>query len=363
MRKAETSTLHSPQVSRIHGSIKLLHLPDSRNGHLLELKSREITACRETRSGGGICKRYSTRNVVQIRDVKETFKSEREAIDWFKGATGLTSFGLCVKNYNYPKRRRGERSFALDALRNAQLRREEQVAAEQARSVAITNANMPGTQNTIDPNANIQIRRHSFSSPEARFLVAELDKSLAEFYPDWDQLVHPNMHHENNPHPPDEEIAEHAAREASEGGGEVKLEDQEMKDGLVFWVAFDTVTTDAENSKGKPIACAALRLFSPQNPLPSELDPALRYAELKRMFVLPSYQGRGISKLLLAEVEQYALRTLKLAAIVIETGLRQKASLRLYEGAGYQTRSMFGQYVGAAPESGGDSTCLEKRLK
>ena len=316
-----------------------------------------------------IIRPYGTENWiskgVKIRDLEHlTFRTYCEAIDWFQRESGLTSSDHTVDFAlgSWRRRPKSEGSFAREATFAARRKRKaKRVAAAKAEYIAKHSNN--AATSTDDMNASIQIRRHPFSSPEARFLVAELDKSLAEFYPDWDELVHPNMHHENNPHPPDEEIAGQAARKSAEGGEEVDLEDQEMKDGLVFWVAFDTAATDAENSNGKPIACAALRPFSPQNLLPLELAPALRYAELKRMFVLPPYQGRGISKLLLARVEQYALHNLELDALVIETGLRQKASLRLYEGAGYQRRSMFGQYVGADPESGGDSTCLEKGLK
>ena len=174
------------------------------------------------------------------------------------------------------------------------------------------------------------------------------------------------MKHDNNPHPPPEQTAEEASLDFF---GQVNdpMEDQEKTGELVFFVAFDSSTAsgqDSEMEKGRAVGCAALRLLStPGKQVPAELDPHLKYAELKRMFVLPSHQGRGISKLLLTQVEEYAVRNLEVDVIVMETGLRQKASLRLYEGMGYKRRSVFGEYVGADPESGGDSTCLEKRLR
>lgn len=219
---------------------------------------------------------------------------------------------------------------------------------------------------TDSRNAGITIRRHPFASPEARYLVRELDKSLAEFYPDWDQLNHPAMQHDHNPHPPNEQPSEEASL-VFFGQVNAPMESQETKGELVFFVAFDKSSANASNpetEQEKAVGCAALRLFSSQErQLPAELDQDLRYAELKRMFVLPSHQGRGISKLLLKQVEEYAIKDLEMNVIVMETGLRQKASLRLYEGMGYKRRSMFGEYVGADPESGGDSTCLEKRLR
>ena len=237
-----------------------------------------------------------------------------------------------------------------------------------------TTKHKAGDDVSAKANANITIRRHPFSSPEARFLVTELDKSLAEFYPDWDQLNHPGMKGNNNPRPPPEpQTTEEGVPldSSAQVDAAPTEEDQQTKKGeLVFFVAFDKSSAAASSSplatgmKEKAIGCAALRLLSTTSkPLPAELDLAFKYAELKRMFVLPSHRGRGISKLLVRRLEACAVETLQVDVVVMETGLRQKASLRLYEGMGYRKRSMFGQYVGADPESGGDSTCMEKRLK
>ena len=81
------------------------------------------------------------------------------------------------------------------------------------------------------------------------------------------------------------------------------------------------------------------------------------------MYVHPVARGLGVSKLLLAELERCAKEELKLDVIVIETGWRQKPAVRLYGGARYAERSMFGEYVGADVENGGDSFCLEKMLR
>ena len=231
---------------------------------------------------------------------------------------------------------------------------------------------MAGTKD--DMNATIKIRRHPFFSPEVRFLVAELDKSLAERYPDWDQLSHPILQANANPKPSEEDIAKAAAREAATKDN-LDAEQQERKEGLVFWVAFDTAPSSDPSSvqqgndgpstagKGRAIACAALRIFgTPDYPMPPQFDSSLRWAELKRIYVLPEYRGRGISKLLVKTVEEYARNEGKIDVIVIETGTRQFESIKLCEGARYQRREMFGAYVGADPVSGGVSACFEKRL-
>ncbi len=242
--------------------------------------------------------------------------------------------------------------------------RKEAEAIQRGKTMASRHENKTSAADNV--NASITIRRHPFSSREARFLVGELDKALAVLYPDWDQLNHPAMQHDHNPHPPDEQTADQASLDFF-GQVNGSMEDQEGKGELVFFVAFDGSEESAEDSKpgnGRAIGCAALRLFStPRRSLPAQLDPSLRYAELKRMFVLPAYRGRGISKLLLRQAEEYAVRQLNIDIIVLETGLRQKVSLRLYEGMGYQQRSMYGEWVGADPASGGDSTCMEKVLK
>ena len=81
------------------------------------------------------------------------------------------------------------------------------------------------------------------------------------------------------------------------------------------------------------------------------------------MYVHPSARSLGISKLILEELERHVKDVLELDAVVLEVGLRQEPAVRLYEGAGYVGRSMFGEYMGADVASGGDSVCLEKRLK
>ncbi|MDE3247399.1 MAG: GNAT family N-acetyltransferase [Bacteroidota bacterium] len=78
--------------------------------------------------------------------------------------------------------------------------------------------------------------------------------------------------------------------------------------------------------------------------------------EVKRMFVLPEYRGRGIALQLLKELEQWAL-VLGYGTCVLETGKRQPEAIALYEKAGYRRIPNYGQYEGVE-----NSCCFEKKL-
>ena len=71
-----------------------------------------------------------------------------------------------------------------------------------------------------------------------------------------------------------------------------------------------------------PVGHAALRPF----------DDAL---EVKKVYVLPEARGRGISKLLMAELEAMA-RERNVRRLVLQTGPLQPEAVGLYESLGYQ---------------------------
>ena len=73
---------------------------------------------------------------------------------------------------------------------------------------------------------------------------------------------------------------------------------------------------------GAAVACGALRRH------------AERTGEVKRMYTLPSHQGRGIGGQILAEIEALARRE-GFARLVLETGHRHPAAWRVYERAGF----------------------------
>ncbi len=95
--------------------------------------------------------------------------------------------------------------------------------------------------------------------------------------------------------------------------------------------------------EGQAIGCGALRLET-------------NYAEVKRMYVQPDWRGKGVAYRILDRLEGIA-RELGYAIIRLETGTRQHAALKLYEGKGYVRRPPFGEYTDDPL-----SLCYEKRL-
>jgi len=78
--------------------------------------------------------------------------------------------------------------------------------------------------------------------------------------------------------------------------------------------------------------------------------------EVKRMFVLPEYRGRGIAWAVLSELETWA-HELNYAFCVLETGLKQTEAIRLYQKSGYVVIPNYGQYVGVE-----NSICMQKAI-
>lgn len=81
----------------------------------------------------------------------------------------------------------------------------------------------------------------------------------------------------------------------------------------------------------RPIACGAIRRRDAQS------------AEIKRMYVRPEARGRGISRMILRELESTAI-DFGYRALVLETGLRQPEAIALYESHGYTVVPNFGFY-------------------
>jgi putative acetyltransferase len=97
---------------------------------------------------------------------------------------------------------------------------------------------------------------------------------------------------------------------------------------------------------GELVACGAVKL----------MDDDGRYGEIKRVFVLESHRGRGLSRRIMASLEQLLLSEgYKLARL--ETGIAQPEAIGLYRALGYVERPPFGAY---APDP--LSLFMEKRL-
>lgn len=65
--------------------------------------------------------------------------------------------------------------------------------------------------------------------------------------------------------------------------------------------------------------------------------------EIKRMYVVADCRGRGLSRTVLAGLEDRA-RAMGATRVVLETGLRQPEAMALYESSGYQRIEGFGHY-------------------
>ncbi|WP_345527005.1 GNAT family N-acetyltransferase [Nocardioides endophyticus] len=68
--------------------------------------------------------------------------------------------------------------------------------------------------------------------------------------------------------------------------------------------------------------------------------------EIKRMYVAPRARGRGLARLMLAQLESDAGGH-GAEAVVLETGLRQPEAMSLYESSGYGPVAPFGYYKDA----------------
>jgi GNAT superfamily N-acetyltransferase len=66
-------------------------------------------------------------------------------------------------------------------------------------------------------------------------------------------------------------------------------------------------------------------------------------AEIKRMYVVPAAQRRGLARLMLAHLEATAAAE-GIEALVLETGMKQPEAIALYESAGYEPIPGFGHY-------------------
>jgi putative acetyltransferase len=98
-------------------------------------------------------------------------------------------------------------------------------------------------------------------------------------------------------------------------------------------------------SGGVAVGCGAVRLMG---------DGV--EAEIKRMFVVPEARRRGISRGILAALED-AARSLGAQRVLLETGVRQPPAIGLYESADYEHIEPFAEYIGSPY-----SVCMAKML-
>ena len=93
-----------------------------------------------------------------------------------------------------------------------------------------------------------------------------------------------------------------------------------------------------------PVACGAIKPYDDTT------------AEVKRMFVLPKFRGKGFAGAILSELEKWS-KELGFEKCVLETGVKQPEAIALYNKSGYKISSNYGQYEGIE-----NSICFAKFL-
>ncbi len=144
---------------------------------------------------------------------------------------------------------------------------------------------MVGNENNL-----ITILPERPDSPEAVALIDELEATLAPLYP-------PESRH---------------------GYSVEKL--------LAQKVAFFVLRYD-----GQAAGCGGVQFFG------------MEYGEIKRIFVRPEFRGKGLSKRMMAFLEDYT-RSAGIPFLRLETGIYQPEAIGLYERLGYHRIGPFGEY-------------------
>ena len=93
-----------------------------------------------------------------------------------------------------------------------------------------------------------------------------------------------------------------------------------------------------------PIGCAAFKKYDNE------------CAEVKRVFLKPEYRGRGISKKLMAQLEN-AVKAKGYRYLILESGEPLVAAMALYKKIGYGIIPNYGPYADMP-----DSICMKKKL-
>lgn len=119
-------------------------------------------------------------------------------------------------------------------------------------------------------------------------------------------------------------------------------------DDHAFYAQFNKIThirtAIVAYQDGHAVGCGAIR------PLEDQV------MEVKRMFVLPEYRGKGIAAQILSELERWA-KELNAGACCLETGMNQPEAIALYRKSGYASIPNYGPYAGVT-----NSVCFRKTL-
>jgi putative acetyltransferase len=106
----------------------------------------------------------------------------------------------------------------------------------------------------------------------------------------------------------------------------------------------DITTAVVIYNRSEPVACGCFKEFDKQT------------VEIKRMFVQKDHRGKGLSKKILAELEQWA-KEKNYHYSVLETGKNFTAACNLYFSNGYKIIPNYEPYIGLTA-----SVCMKKEL-
>ena len=149
----------------------------------------------------------------------------------------------------------------------------------------------------------VSITEERPDTQDAQGLIEELEAHLATLYP----------------------------RESRHGFSVEKL----LREGVAFFVSRD---------EGRPAGCGGVMIVGDE------------YAEIKRMYVRPTFRGRGLGRLMLEHLIAHA-RAMGLGVVRLETGIHQGEAIALYESAGFRRIGPFGSYTDDPV-----SRCYEKAI-
>lgn len=153
--------------------------------------------------------------------------------------------------------------------------------------------------------AEVHIRRADITSAVAQSLIGELNAELSGLYPE-------------------------------PGATHFRLDPSEVDESHgAFLIAYHA---------GEPVGCGAIRRLDDET------------AEIKRMYVRRDARGRGLGRHLVAALEAEA-RRLQVKRLVLETGVRQRNALALYERLGFTHIPPYGEYTDSPL-----TVCLGKSL-
>ncbi len=150
----------------------------------------------------------------------------------------------------------------------------------------------------------IQMLRTDIHHPKFKYLVKQLDDELVDMYGDQMEFFGPH---------------------------------NILKDDTFALVALQD---------DEPVAIGAFRVLNKSGDV-----------EIKRMFVPTKHRGKGFSKLILQELEDWAKEE-NYTCSKLETGDKNVTAISLYLNAGYERIDLFEPYIGIE-----NSLCFAKKLK